>query len=235
MSAPSKGDPSKSPVIAVDGPSGSGKGTLCQKLAQHLGWSLLDSGALYRLVGLAGVKHGIALDQEAPLTELARDLDVRFEPGAEGEPTAVILEGEDVSDVVRSESTGELASQVAVLPEVRKALLGRQRAFAQAPGLVADGRDMGTVVFTDADLKIFLTASAEERADRRYNQLINKGESVSLAALLEDIRARDKRDSERKVAPLKPADDAVIIDSSGLGIDDVFDRVLAVVRERGLV
>lgn len=225
----------KSPVIAVDGPSGSGKGTLCQKLAQHLGWSLLDSGALYRLVGLAGVKHGIALDQEAPLTELARELDVRFEPGAEGEPTAVILEGEDVSDVVRSESTGELASQVAVLPGVRQALLGRQRAFAQAPGLVADGRDMGTVVFTDADLKIFLTASAEERADRRYNQLISKGESVSLAALLEDIRARDKRDSERKVAPLKPADDAVIIDSSGLGIDDVFDRVLAVVRERGLV
>ncbi len=223
------------PVIAVDGPSGSGKGTLCQKLAQHLGWALLDSGALYRLVGLAGVKHGIPLDQEAPLTVLARDLDVRFEPGAEGEPTAVILEGEDVSDEVRSESTGELASQVAVLPGVRQALLGRQRAFAQAPGLVADGRDMGTVVFTDADLKIFLTASAEERADRRYKQLINKGESVSLAALLEDIRARDKRDSEREVAPLKPAADAVIIDSSGLGIEQVFDRVLASVRERGLI
>ncbi len=226
---------SAAPVIAVDGPSGSGKGTLCQKLAQHLGWSLLDSGALYRLVGLAGVKHGIPLDQEAPLTELARDLDVRFEPGAEGEPTAVILEDEDVSDVVRSESTGELASQVAVLPGVRQALLGRQRAFAGAPGLVADGRDMGTVVFTDADLKIFLTASAEERADRRYKQLINKGESVSLAALLEDIRARDKRDSEREVAPLKPAADAVIIDSSGLGVEQVFDRVLAVVRERGLI
>ena len=223
------------PVIAVDGPSGSGKGTLCQKLAQHLGWALLDSGALYRLVGLAGVKHGIPLDQEAPLTALARDLDVRFEPGAEGEPAAVILEGEDVSDVVRSESTGELASQVAVLPGVRQALLGRQRAFAQAPGLVADGRDMGTVVFTDADLKIFLTASAEERADRRYKQLINKGESVSLAALLEDIRARDKRDSEREVAPLKPAADAVIIDSSGLGIEQVFDRVLASVRERGVI
>jgi len=222
-------------VIAVDGPSGSGKGTLCQKLAQHLGWALLDSGALYRLVGLAGVKHGIPLDQEAPLTTLARDLDVRFEPGAEGEPTAVILEGEDVSDVVRSESTGELASQVAVLPGVRQALLGRQRAFAEPPGLVADGRDMGTVVFTDADLKIFLTASAEERADRRYKQLINKGESVSLAALLEDIRARDKRDSEREVAPLKPAADAVIIDSSGLGIEQVFDRVLASVRESGLI
>ncbi len=222
------------PVITVDGPSGSGKGTLCQRLAQHLGWSLLDSGALYRLVGLAGVKHGIELGSEEPLSELARDLDVRFEPGAPGEPTAVILEGEDVSDEVRSESTGELASQVAVLPGVREALLGRQKAFASAPGLVADGRDMGTVVFTDAPLKIFLVASAEERAERRYKQLINKGESVSLAALLEDIRARDKRDSEREVAPLKPAEDAVVVDSSGLGIDEVFEQVLALVQERGL-
>lgn len=223
------------PVIAVDGPSGSGKGTLCQHLAQYLGWALLDSGALYRLVGLAGVKHGIALDDEVPLSELARNLDVRFEPGLEGEPTAVILEGEDVSDEVRSESSGALASQVAVLPGVREALLSRQKAFAVAPGLVADGRDMGTVVFTAAPLKIFLIASAEERAERRYKQLINKGESVSLAALLEDIRARDKRDSEREVAPLKPADDAVIVDSSGLGIDEVFGHVLALVRERGLI
>ena len=223
------------PVIAVDGPSGSGKGTLCQHLAQHLGWALLDSGALYRLVGLAGVKHGIALDQEAPLSEVARNLDVRFEPGVAGEPTAVILEGEDVSDEVRSESTGALASQVAVLQGVREALLGRQQAFATLPGLVADGRDMGTVVFTAAPLKIFLIASAEERAQRRYKQLINKGESVSLAALLEDIRARDKRDSEREVAPLKPADDAVILDSSGLGIEEVFSRVLALVQERGLI
>ena len=223
------------PVITVDGPSGSGKGTLCQHLAQHLGWSLLDSGALYRLVGLAGVKHGIPLDAEAPLSELARNLDVRFEPGVAGEPTAVVLEGEDVSDEVRSESSGALASQVAVLPRVREALLGRQKAFATAPGLVADGRDMGTVVFTGAPLKIFLIASAEERAERRYKQLINKGESVSLAALLEDIRARDKRDSEREVAPLKPAEDAVILDSSGLGIDEVFDHVLALVRERGLL
>ena len=223
------------PVITVDGPSGVGKGTLCQHLAQHLGWSLLDSGALYRLVGLAGVKHGIPLDAEAPLSELARNLDVRFEPGVAGEPTAVVLEGEDVSDEVRSESSGALASQVAVLPRVREALLGRQKAFATAPGLVADGRDMGTVVFTGAPLKIFLIASAEERAERRYKQLINKGESVSLAALLEDIRARDKRDSEREVAPLKPAEDAVILDSSGLGIDEVFDHVLALVRERGLL
>ncbi len=223
------------PVIAVDGPSGSGKGTLCQLLAQHLGWSLLDSGALYRLVGLAGVKHGIPLDQEAPLSELARNLDVRFEPGEPGEPTAVILEGEDVSDQVRNESSGELASQVAILPGVRAALLGRQKAFACEPGLVADGRDMGTVVFTAAPLKIFLIASAEERAERRYKQLINKGENVSLAALLEDIRARDKRDSEREVAPLKPADDAVIVDSSGMGIEEVFDHVVAIVRERGLI
>lgn len=223
------------PVIAVDGPSGSGKGTLCQHLAQTLGWSLLDSGALYRLVGLAGVKHGIPLDEEASLSALARDLDVRFEPGAPGEPAAVILEGEDVSDAVRSESSGELASQVALLPGVREALLSRQRAFARAPGLVADGRDMGTVVFVDAPLKVFLIASAEERAERRYKQLINKGESVSLAALLEDIRARDKRDSEREVAPLKPAEDAIVVDSSGLGIDDVFERVLALVQARGLI
>lgn len=223
------------PVVTVDGPSGSGKGTLCQHLAQTLGWSLLDSGALYRLVGLAGVKHGIPLDEEAQLSDLARDLDVRFEPGVPGEPAAVILEGEDVSDAVRSESSGELASQVALLPGVREALLSRQRAFARAPGLVADGRDMGTVVFVDAPLKIFLIASAEERAERRYKQLINKGESVSLAALLEDIRARDKRDSEREVAPLKPAEDAVVVDSSGLGIDDVFERVLALVRARGLI
>jgi cytidylate kinase len=223
------------PVIAVDGPSGSGKGTLCQLLAQHLGWSLLDSGALYRLVGLASVKHGIALDQEAPLSALARNLNVRFEPGAAGEPTAVILEGEDVSDAVRSESAGDLASQVAVFQGVRAALLSRQQAFASQPGLVADGRDMGTVVFTGAPLKIFLIASAEERAERRHKQLINKGENVSLAAVLEDIRARDKRDSERELAPLKPADDAVIVDSSGMGIEAVFDHVVAIVRERGLM
>lgn len=220
------------PVIAIDGPSGSGKGTLCQLLARELGWHLLDSGAMYRVVGMAAEKHGVDFADEAAVAQLAADIDVRFEPSEPGEPTAVILEGEDVSKALRSENSGHLASKVAVLPAVRTALLGRQRAFAQAPGLVADGRDMGTVVFTSAPLKIFLTASAEERAERRYKQLINKGESVNLAALLEDIRARDKRDSERTVAPLRPADDAEVIDSTGLGIEEVFSRVLSLVRER---
>lgn len=221
----------KAPVIAIDGPSGSGKGTLCQLLARHLGWHLLDSGALYRVVGMAAARHDVPLDDEQAVAALAASMDVRFEPGQPGEPTAVILEGENISDDLRSEESGRLASRVAVLPAVRRALLERQRAFAVPPGLVADGRDMGTVVFTDAPLKIFLTASAEERAKRRHKQLINKGESVNLAALLKDIRARDKRDSERAVAPLKPAADAVVIDSTGLGIEEVFERVLAEVRE----
>ncbi len=219
------------PVIAIDGPSGSGKGTLCQLLARELGWHLLDSGAMYRVVGMAADRHGIALDDEPAVAALAEHIDVRFEPGAPGEPAAVILEGDDVSNELRSETTGELASKVAVLPAVRQALLARQRAFAQAPGLVADGRDMGTVVFPAAPLKLFLTASAEERAQRRHKQLKDKGESVNLAALLDDIRARDKRDSERAVAPLKPAADAVLVDSTGLGIDEVFEHVLAKVRE----
>ena len=212
------------PVIAIDGPSGSGKGTLCQSLARHLGWHLLDSGALYRLVGMAADKHGCAFDDEAAIAELAANLDVEFVAGASGEPTRVLLEGEDVSADLRTEITGMLASKVAVLPAVRSALLGRQRDFAKAPGLVADGRDMGTVVFTTAPVKIFLTASAEERAERRHN--------VNLATLLGEIRARDKRDSERELAPLKPADDAVQIDSSGLGIEEVFNRVLAEVNAR---
>ncbi len=219
------------PVIAIDGPSGSGKGTLCQLLARELGWHLLDSGAMYRVVGMAADRHGIAFDDEPAVAALAEHIDVRFEPGAPGEPAAVILEGDDVSNELRSETTGELASKVAVLPAVRQALLARQRAFAQAPGLVADGRDMGTVVFPAAPLKLFLTASAEERAQRRHKQLKDKGESVNLAALLDDIRARDKRDSERAVAPLKPAADAILVDSTGLGINEVFEHVLAKVRE----
>ncbi|WP_269619440.1 (d)CMP kinase [Zhongshania aquatica] len=220
------------PVIAIDGPSGSGKGTLCQKLARHLGWHLLDSGALYRLVGMAADKHGCAFDDEAAIAKLAANLDVEFIAGEPGEPTLVFLEGEDVSGDLRTETTGMLASKVAVLPAVRRALLGRQRDFAKAPGLVADGRDMGTVVFTTAPVKIFLTASAEERAERRYNQLKSSGDDVNLATLLGEIRARDKRDSERELAPLKPADDAVHIDSSGLGIEEVFNRVLAEVNAR---
>ncbi len=220
------------PVICIDGPSGSGKGTLCQKLARHLGWSLLDSGALYRLTGLAAHKRGIALDDRTHVSALAAKLDVQFVPGEDGEPTKVLLDGEDVSLELRTEETGSLASQVAVLAEVRAALLGRQRDFSQLPGLVADGRDMGTVVFPEAELKIFLTASAEARAERRFKQLKDKGESVTLAALLEDIQARDKRDSERELAPLKPADDAVLLDSTALGIEEVFQRVLAEAHKR---
>lgn len=219
-------------VICIDGPSGSGKGTLCQMLALELGWHLLDSGALYRLVGMAASKHQLSFDDEAAIAALAAELDVAFLPGQQGEPSRVMLEGVDVSGDLRSETTGNLASKVAVLPAVREALLQRQRDFAQAPGLVADGRDMGTVVFPEAPLKVFLTASAEERARRRFKQLKDKGESVNIATLLEEIQARDKRDSEREHAPLKPADDALLIDSSELGIEQVFARVLAEVSAR---
>lgn len=218
-------------VICVDGPSGAGKGSLCQQLARHFGYALLDSGAMYRLVGLAAKKHGVDFADEPAVAAIAEGLDVAFLPGEPGEPSRVMLEDEDVSAEVRLETSGELASLVAVLPAVRSALLLRQRAFAQAPGLVADGRDMGTVVFPDAPVKIFLTASAEERAQRRYKQLINKGQSVNIAALLGDIQARDKRDSERAVAPLKPAEDAVVLDSSEMDIDQVFSRALEIVTE----
>ena len=220
------------PVICIDGPSGSGKGTLCQMLALELGWQLLDSGALYRLVGMAADKRQLDFADEAAVAALAADLDVAFLPGQQGEPSRVMLDGADVSGELRSETTGMLASRVAVLPAVREALLQRQRDFAQPPGLVADGRDMGTVVFPDAPLKVFLTASAEERARRRFTQLKEKGDSVNLAALLEEIRARDKRDSERQHAPLKAADDALLIDSSDLGIQDVFERVMAQAKAR---
>ncbi len=219
-------------VICIDGPSGSGKGTLCQMLALELGWHLLDSGALYRLVGMAASKHQLSFDDEAAIAALAAELDVAFLPGQQGEPSRVMLEGVDVSGELRSETTGNLASKVAVLPAVREALLQRQRDFAQAPGLVADGRDMGTVIFPEAPLKVFLTASAEERARRRFKQLKDKGESVNIATLLEEIQARDKRDSEREHAPLKPADDALLIDSSELGIEQVFARVLTEVSVR---
>ena len=223
------------PVLTVDGPSGSGKGTLAQMLAKHLGWHLLDSGALYRIVGLAAVDRGVDLDDEAGLAAIAAHLDIRFAPGKPGEPAAVLLAGRDISSAVRNEQSGYYASRVAVFSTVRTALLSLQRSFARAPGLVADGRDMGTDVFADAPLKIFLTASAEARAQRRYKQLIDKGESVNLAALLEDIRLRDKRDSERAVAPLRPADDAVLIDSTALNRDEVFRRVIELLRLRQLI
>jgi cytidylate kinase len=223
------------PVLAIDGPSGSGKGTLAQILAKHLGWHLLDSGALYRIVGLAAVEQGVEFDDEAGLVSIAEHMDVKFTAAEHGEPTAVLLNGSDISNAVRSEQSGYYASRVAVFNGVRQALHERQRNFAKAPGLVADGRDMGTEVFRDAPLKIFLTASAEARAQRRYKQLMDKGESVNLAALLEDIQARDQRDSERAVAPLRPATDAVVIDSTAMDIEQVFQQVLTLLQQRGLL
>ncbi|MBD3645661.1 (d)CMP kinase [Alcanivorax sp.] len=211
-------------VLTIDGPVSSGKGTVARLVAARLGWHLLDSGALYRVLGYHARNQGVALDDEAALVAMAQSLPVRFVE-QQGD-TAVILDGEDVSNIIRQESVGELASQVAVLQPVRDALLARQRAFAEAPGLVADGRDMGTVVFTSAPLKIYLTASAEERARRRFEQLKEKGFGATLATLVEDIRTRDDRDMNREVAPLCPADDAVVIDSTTLSVDDVVDRIL---------
>ena len=222
-------------VLTVDGPSGSGKGTVCRLLARELGWNLLDSGALYRLVGIAARKHGVEFGDHPALGALARHMDVQFRADASGEEACVLLEGEDVSAIVRSEQVGALASEVAAVPAVRNALLMRQRAFRVAPGLVADGRDMGTVVFPDAALKVFLTASAAERAQRRYKQLKEKGEAVSLPRLVEDIEARDRRDTERAVAPLRAAPDAVLIDTTGIGITEVFLRLMAEVKGRGMI
>ncbi|AEB57990.1 (d)CMP kinase [Ectopseudomonas mendocina] len=216
------------PVITVDGPSGSGKGTLCALLAKQLGWNLLDSGALYRLLAFAAGNHGIDLTNEEALKQLAAHLDVQFID------KRIILEGEEVTDAIRNEQVGAGASMVASLPAVREALLQRQRAFQEMPGLVADGRDMGTVVFTDAPLKIFLTASAEERARRRYLQLKAKGDDVNLASLLDEIRARDERDTQRAVAPLKPAADAILLDSTELSIEQVLERILSEVADRDL-
>lgn len=221
------------PVIAVDGPSGSGKGTICQLLARELGWQLLDSGALYRLVGLAARHHGVELDDQEALVVLAAHLDVQF-VAREDDTVQIILEGEEVTDAIRTEAVGKDASIVAALPEVREALLGRQKAFAELPGLIADGRDMGTVVFPEASLKVYLDASAEERAVRRYNQLINKGLDASLQAILEDIQARDDRDMNRSVAPLKPAADAVILDTTKMSIDEVLAAVMDEARHKGL-
>ena len=218
------------PVITIDGPSGSGKGTIARKVADALGFHLLDSGALYRLTAISARNRGIALDDIPGLAAAARDLNVDFDSDSDGEER-IWLDGADVTREVRKESTGTQASKVAALPEVRTALIERQRAFQRPPGLVADGRDMGTQVFPSAPLKIFLTASAEERARRRHKQLKDKGMDVSLAALSRDIEVRDQRDSERSVAPLKPAEDARILDSSGKSIEAVTQLVLDWVAE----
>ncbi|MED5525538.1 (d)CMP kinase [Gallaecimonas pentaromativorans] len=209
------------PVVTVDGPSGVGKGTLCQLLADRLGWHFLDSGAIYRVLALAALHHQCPLEDEEALVPLAAHLDVQFEPAAEG--VKVILEGEDVTKAIRTQEVAGTASQVAAFPRVREALLRRQRAFQKAPGLVADGRDMGTVVFKTAPVKLFLTASAEVRAERRYQQLLASGQDAKIERLLTEIRERDERDANRAVAPLKPAEDALVIDTSHLSIEQVLD------------
>ncbi|MGB2102158.1 MAG: (d)CMP kinase [Porticoccaceae bacterium] len=218
-------------IITVDGPSGSGKGTVSRILAKQLGFHYLDSGALYRLLGLVAVRHHIDLSRTTDLSKLAENMDVRFEALANGH-NRVLLEGEDVTQELRTEETGALASNVASIPAVRDALLIRQRQFAKAPGLIADGRDMGTKVFPNAQLKIFLTASIEERASRRYKQLLEQGENVSLRALEEQVRSRDERDMNRKASPLAIATDAMEVDTSDLSIQEAVDRLqnLAILR-----
>ncbi|MFV8835211.1 (d)CMP kinase [Aquisalimonas sp.] len=223
--------PKDAPVLAVDGPGGSGKGTVCRAVTEAMGWHLLDSGAIYRALAVAAGSRGLDASDTAALVDLAHGLDVVFEPRPDGS-VRVLVDGNDVSVQLRSEQTGDLASRVAAVPEAREALLARQRAFRKPPGLVADGRDMGTVVFPDATLKIFLTASAEERARRRHNQLKEQGVDVSLADLLDEIAVRDERDRNRAVAPLKPAVDAEELDTTGLSVDAVVERVLKLLQKQ---
>lgn len=219
------------PVMTIDGPSGAGKGTVSRVVATQLGWHFLDSGALYRLVALAAMHHAVSLHDEVSLKTLAAHLDVQFIAADGAIEGRMILEGEDVTDAIRTEECGKAASVVAALPSVRRALLERQRAFRESPGLVADGRDMGTVVFPDAALKVFLTASREERAQRRYKQLNAKGVSVNLQHILGELAERDARDSGRSVSPLRPAADAITIDTTALSINDVVVEVMNVWRK----
>lgn len=224
------------PVLCIDGPSGSGKGTVSLRVAQRLGWHLLDSGALYRLVALGGERAGLKPGDESAHAALAASLQVQFGQDQQGQERVLLgSDRQDVTATIRTEEAGQGASRVAAWPAVRQALLQRQRGFARAPGLVADGRDMGTVVFPEARLKIFLTASPEERARRRYNQLKDKGSGATLAALSLDIAERDRRDSTRSVSPLVPAAEAIVVDSTHLGIEDVVDRILAEARVSGVV
>jgi len=216
------------PVITIDGPGGSGKGTVGQRLAWKFGWEFLDSGALYRLVGLCALRRKIKLDNVGEIANIARNLPAQFavKEGEKGTESIILLDDQDVSAKLRTEECASAASQVAQYDNVRVALLERQRAFQVAPGLIADGRDMGTVVFPDAQLKVFLTASAQIRAERRFKQLKTKGMGVSLSAILADIQARDYRDTHRSVSPLVPADDSIIIDTTSMGVDDVEKQVL---------
>lgn len=217
-------------VLTIDGPSGSGKGTISRRVADALGWHMLDSGALYRAVGFAAGMEGLDLSDAEAVTRCAQTTRIQFRDPRDGRDTRVVVNGLDATEEIRTETCGAAASAIAAIPGVRAALFEKQRAFRKAPGLVADGRDMGTVIFPDAQHKVFLTASAEERAKRRYKQLKEKGLGVTLAALLREIQARDVRDAGRAVAPLRPAADAVVIDSTGMPIDAVVAAVLELVR-----
>ena len=224
-----KNESENSPVITIDGPAGSGKGTITERVASNLGWKILDSGALYRLVGLAAIREQVDFSDEIKLAKIAETLDVSFIPNGDG--VDVFLKGDNVSALIRNEECGSCASKVAAINGVRNALLERQRKFSGADGLVADGRDMGTVIFPDAKVKVYLTASAQIRAERRLNQLKKQGVDANLASLIEDIEERDKRDTTRKVAPLIPADDAIIIDTGTSSIDEVVLQVMKVVEK----